>query len=564
MTFGGSIKMPNIKINKARAAELALCLVVGAIVSVLSGQDANWDLRNYHLYTPYSLMAGVFDRNILPADIQSAFNPTLDFPYVWLALGPLSDYPRLLAAFMGLWFGGLIFIVLRMAAFLYEDFPKSERPFFIGLGTLTAVTGAATFSYVGTTTNDIQISLLLIGGLLCVLKAIDKFQKCGVLRLKPVLAAGVLFGLAAGLKLTGGPYAAALCLALLFVLKPGLWLRCCAVFSGGWGAGFLAAYGWWGWMLWARYGSPTFPYLNDIFHSPMAPPLNVTDTRFLPFDLVHWLFFPFFWVWDTGNILYTSHYPFHDPRMAIAYVAFVFLAGAVCVSRLRRKPPGASLIESGLTKAQKTAIWFIVFSYIAWLLYVAYIRYAQPVEIMGLLITPIALMALARYLPHKNARSLLLSVCLFACVATLVSTRHMYVERVAYGDKTFAVDMSWTQPDTLFVGVIGPVAYLAAFVPPQANAQFVGFGYVTVGAHEWPIGRKIENTVRTHKGPVIVLFTEDMRDYLGLLVNVGLSPDLGACRTVASNLDVPLGKPVFACEAAKIKDSAQSRDIGTP
>ncbi len=35
---------------------LVLCLIVGGTVSVLLGQDANWDLKNYHLYNPFAFL----------------------------------------------------------------------------------------------------------------------------------------------------------------------------------------------------------------------------------------------------------------------------------------------------------------------------------------------------------------------------------------------------------------------------------------------------------------------------------------------------------------------------
>jgi hypothetical protein len=72
--------------------QLAICLVIGAALSVAAGQDANWDLRNYHLYSAYSILTGQFDRDIFSADFQSAYNPTLDFPYVLLAMGPLAHW----------------------------------------------------------------------------------------------------------------------------------------------------------------------------------------------------------------------------------------------------------------------------------------------------------------------------------------------------------------------------------------------------------------------------------------------------------------------------------------
>ena len=74
---------------------LLICLAIGATASVLMGQDANWDLRNYHLYNPFALLHGRLWRDLMPAGPQSYFNPLLDVPYYVLAVGPLAAWPRM-------------------------------------------------------------------------------------------------------------------------------------------------------------------------------------------------------------------------------------------------------------------------------------------------------------------------------------------------------------------------------------------------------------------------------------------------------------------------------------
>ncbi|MFQ5767967.1 MAG: hypothetical protein ACE5ID_08295, partial [Acidobacteriota bacterium] len=48
--------------RRAFRVETGLALLAGMIggvaVSLLLGQDVNWDLQNYHLYTPYALLHG--------------------------------------------------------------------------------------------------------------------------------------------------------------------------------------------------------------------------------------------------------------------------------------------------------------------------------------------------------------------------------------------------------------------------------------------------------------------------------------------------------------------------
>src|SRR5579862_4148810 len=138
-------------------AVLCLCLGVGASVSLFLGQDDNWDLRNYHLYTGYS---GLHDRlsiDLAAACLQSWMNPLLDIPYAWLALGPFAERPRLLAAFMGLWYGLLIAVALALAWTLYDPWPTARKWAAIAFATIVGTSGAAVISQVGTTFNEIQI-----------------------------------------------------------------------------------------------------------------------------------------------------------------------------------------------------------------------------------------------------------------------------------------------------------------------------------------------------------------------------------------------------------------------
>jgi hypothetical protein len=57
--------------------------VLLGIVSLYLGQDISWDIRNYHFYNPYMLLTGRMQYDILPAQIQTFLNPTMDIPFLW-------------------------------------------------------------------------------------------------------------------------------------------------------------------------------------------------------------------------------------------------------------------------------------------------------------------------------------------------------------------------------------------------------------------------------------------------------------------------------------------------
>jgi hypothetical protein len=76
------------------AAGLAVALL-GGLLSLLLGQDANWDLRNYHLYNGYAALHGRLGVDLAPAQLQSYFNPLLDVLHYAL----MSGLPAPLAGF---------------------------------------------------------------------------------------------------------------------------------------------------------------------------------------------------------------------------------------------------------------------------------------------------------------------------------------------------------------------------------------------------------------------------------------------------------------------------------
>ena len=66
---------------------VAALLAVGIeiIAAILSGGDASWDMRNYHLCGPFALLHKNFGTDIAPAHMQTFLSPTLDLVYYSLA-----------------------------------------------------------------------------------------------------------------------------------------------------------------------------------------------------------------------------------------------------------------------------------------------------------------------------------------------------------------------------------------------------------------------------------------------------------------------------------------------
>lgn len=526
------------------------CLLLGAAVSVRLGQDGNWDLMNYHISNVHAVMAGRLDIDLIPAGLQSYFNPTLDFFYVLLARGPLASQPRLLAATMGLFYGGLVFVALRLAWALLPARPLSDRLVLTAVVTAAATTGAATVPQIGTTLNDIPPALLVLSGLLLALgpiRAGARTRWAGPLPLARMAGIGALFGLAGGLKLTAIIFAPACCLALLLVARPRPWFALCLAFSLGWAIGFLVPAGWWGWQVWQRFGSPTFPLFNALFQSPWYPPESFFDARFLPRTTLEWLAYPFWWI-TLRHPARPAELHFRDPRLALMLLAIVAVILAGMWRRLRGVVPGGPT-RPAWRADRRFVFGFLALGYVIWLTGASILRYAVVLEVLGVIVLALTVIAACDRLPRGRLAALVVVPVL--CLAIMLWTRPMNWGRVPYGPQVFAVDMGWVPPGALLIPVTGdgPAAYLTAFVPPEAGARVLGFSYPTLTARGWPLGAESLRRVREHPGPIFLLIPRDEKTLLPHLGAIGLSPELGPCRPVTSNLD---GNTTRACEARRL------------
>src|SRR6187431_2059507 len=93
---------------------LLTTLCVGAgLYSVSKGTDANWDLKNYHLYSAYAFVNNRLFFDIAPSQLQTYLNPTLNLiTYYFMVM--LNDHPRLFAFTQGIPAGIYGFLLFRI------------------------------------------------------------------------------------------------------------------------------------------------------------------------------------------------------------------------------------------------------------------------------------------------------------------------------------------------------------------------------------------------------------------------------------------------------------------
>jgi hypothetical protein len=383
--------------RRIRSDRLLLCAVacLGALAfaarAVWAGQDANWDLQNYHRYAGYALLHWRYPLDVGAAGFQGYLNP---LPYLlpfWLD----SVLPPPCAA-MVLAIAQSVVVPL---AWLVAGALQRRRDILVqACATAAGVTSAMTLSETGTSFADLPIAALVLGAVWALLRAEAARDRAARDRGRWQGLAGALIGAATGLKLTNGLFMPGLLIACLATSGP--WRQkasAAAIAMAGAGVGAMLTDGAWAFYLWHAFDSPVFPALNTLFHAPSAALINFDDPRFLPSGWLDGLAYPFRIALGQHP---TAETPFSDPRFA----ALTLVTAVIPFVHFRGRPLSRPLAMAGL---------FTAGAYVTWLVLFSIQRYAVALEILAGML---AVQIIADWLPARVGR---VAVC--AGVALLVA-----------------------------------------------------------------------------------------------------------------------------------------------
>ncbi len=153
------------------AALLALCIAVAGIASLAKGQDANWDLQNYHFYNPWAVLDGrIFSRDIVAAQLQTFHNPALDF--VFYGMVAAGWPPRLIAFVLAVPAGVAAFFLGKIVLVLFPGPASATRATLRIAAFAIGVTGAIGLGVLGTTMNEWPIAALTIAAIFVLTRAL--------------------------------------------------------------------------------------------------------------------------------------------------------------------------------------------------------------------------------------------------------------------------------------------------------------------------------------------------------------------------------------------------------
>ena len=482
-----------------RARRLAIILLTLAplafgLLALFLGQDANWDFRNYHWYNAYAFVNGRYTFDLLPSQTPFFYNPTLDVPFYLLA----SHAPAMLSGFILGAVQGLNFILLFMLAHVSLVVPNPRQKVLVcALLATLGMLGGGGIAQIGTTFYDNITSLGLFLSALLVVRHFEALIH-GPMRRAAWLAflAGFPAGLMMGLKLPSVIFCLGLCFALLLVAGP--WRRRLAisfVFGLGVLAGLALSLGHWAWFLQTHFGSPLFPYFNNVFKSPLAPLTSARDTQFVPYSWHDRLLFPFIF---ANYPLRVGEIPWRDWGIPVLY-ALLPLALALRLF-FGRNAQGQDRLAAPY--AARYLLWASVIAYVVWLFIFAIYRYIVPLEMLAPLLIVFAVGLLPLRLP---TRALLAAFILLIIAATIQPgnwTRKDHwlahaveVERPALPD---------TPDIMILMAGFEPYSHLVSEFPPQIPFLRIQSNFASPDENKG-INAPIQARLEAHKGRFMLL-----------------------------------------------------------
>ncbi|GFE71282.1 hypothetical protein [Chroococcus sp. FPU101] len=401
--------------------------VLVGLISVRLGQDVSWDLRNYHFYNPYMLLTGRMKYDILPAQIQTFFNPLIDVPF-FIFIYYLKIPPLVFGFFWGGLHGLNLWLIHKIVYHSLLNIKNYTRHFLSCFAALTGLWGAAYYSEIGTVIGDSTSSLFILTSLLIIVYHLANFGK---LSLRNIIIAGFLTGLGVGLKLTVALYGIALIISINFIRNKlqEKFLNLLALMSSMF-AGFLVTAGYWMVLMWLNFSSPLFPFFNKFFKSPyIRTDFDLKDTRFLPRDIWQSLFYPFYF---TKKQSLVAELEFQDSRLAIAYIfVIIFLIFLVIKFIQKINRTSYNIVNPSVIFL---IVPFYVASYLIWLKLFSIYRYLLVLE----LLTPVLIILILGYIYPSRKVLLVLSAILFTVMIT--TTKPLDWSRLPWQSNYFGIE----------------------------------------------------------------------------------------------------------------------------
>lgn len=455
-------------IKKNQLLLFASCIFLAGIISILIGQDLNYDLLQYHFYNGYAFFHQRLTKDVGPAMIQSYINPFFDIINYGLVC---IQYPRIIEFLLGSFTGIGAFILYQMSSMLFANYTVKQQRIYAFFSILIGMSGAGALSLLNTTTNDTKVALLTFISLYLLLKSIHATKSSAAF--KHIGLAALIAGLMTGFKLTAGCYALGLFVTLFLFgkLDRQHWLQC-AFFILMAISGFLIANGYWMLILNKQFANPFFPYFNNVFHSVYAPfvSFNLPPTEAILY-FHHYLFF-FFYIAIKADL--ASEMPLRDPRLLAVFILSTIVFLKLIYNKYKPATHSLALINKQAENTKLFLFMFFTVSYIIWLTCFAVYRYMLPLEWLTGICIVYATVQLIKSLKRQYLCLSMLTIIL------IVNTQYPdWHNRNAYNGNFLSVTVPPVPENSLVLITTAPLAYVVPYFPD--TTKFIGMPFVNLG-----------------------------------------------------------------------------------
>lgn len=398
------------------------------LYSILIRQDINWDLLNYHFYNGWALLNNRLQLDVTPNDgLHGYFSPILDSAIYFLIVKlPSQVYSFLMGAISGI----SAFICYKISKILFRNVLDNNRRYLlITCSTIISVTNAPNLMQIGTSTNETIVSLLVIYSIYVLIS----------LQIKPaakkIFCAGFVMGIAIGFKLTAVVMVVSVILA--FTLINYKQYRYLLILYSSIILGFVITDGFWMFKMYQMFGNPIFPNFGKYINPNTAIDFQ-RDTNFIPKDLMHWLYMPFYLCFKNSL---TSEVMLSDSRFAISFIIIMFLfVNNKTIKSLHNEP-------------FRFSVYIFISGYFIWLFLFSIIRYTIVLGNLSGFIITYGLFKLDRFEIIKDKLIIFLTI-LLVIFTTYTNSRH-----ISYKQKFYETNLKIR--NSLIVFNDDPSAYIA-------------------------------------------------------------------------------------------------------
>lgn len=509
-------------------------MLVFAALSVFSGKDVDWDLLNYHYYNGFAAATDAWEHNYFPAQLQSYYVPTLDYiSYLLIKYLPPVWVGIVIGSFQGLNF----WLVFRIAATVIRARMQwLQWVLWFGCA-IVAMHSPTSVIELGNTMGDLIVVVPILAGILLLLTLYVPREVSTRDATWLLFAAGLVFGIALGMKLTIVIFVVAAAVAFLVTLNRES-LRRILVFMAGTTVTLLLTAGYWFIDMAAKFGSPVFPLYNALFKSPYEVSTDFMDTRFLPQTKIEWLFQPFYFTF--GSSYRIQEIPFQNLTFAAIYVLLALLVITLTVRVLTRaRATVEPSVSSDLRSAQIRLVIFFVLGYVLWEKLFSIYRYMSSLELLA----PIVALLIIEWIVSIESIRGFASLSLLVVLGLTMQTENW--GRYPWGTQYFAETVpSITHPNDAVVIMTSydPTAYLIPAFPRGVHFVRVQSNYdalatpLLISKEDASISADINNAYVLTTQTSTSVTNDVLRPY-------GLQIVPNACQTIAPNIAQPPNAP---------------------